>query len=255
MDGIGSSPGPRAHAEAPDGAPESAPGDEEDLEAGGWERRFEADLARVEELEELYRSLGYEVRVRSLVPESFGPQCAGCALTACRRYVELYTRPAPPVPTPAAPPAQTTGSAPHSTGAPTMDSDLLDLIGQLEHEHDEVRAALARLDGLPAGADLTVVTATLGDLAPVLVAGLDQHSAAEDTILFPALGEGLGAAAEAFAAEHVDIRAWRDQLYQAATVAERLAAAAELRELLQAHMEREENMLFPSARDELTMGR
>ena len=136
-----------------------------------------------------------------------------------------------------------------------MDSDLLDLIGQLEHEHDEVRAALARLDGLPAGADLTVVTATLGDLAPVLVAGLDQHSAAEDTILFPALGEGLGAAAEAFAAEHVDIRAWRDQLYQAATVAERLAAAAELRELLQAHMEREENMLFPSARDELTMGR
>ena len=136
-----------------------------------------------------------------------------------------------------------------------MTTDLLHLIGQLEHEHDEVRAALARLGELAADAELAEVTAVVGDLAPVLVAGLDQHSGTEDTVLFPALAEGLGGAAEVFAAEHVDIRAWRDQLYRAATVEERLAAGAELRELLQGHMEREENMLFPSARDVLAVGR
>jgi hypothetical protein len=135
-----------------------------------------------------------------------------------------------------------------------MTTDLVDLIGQLEHEHVEVRAALARVGELPAGADLAVLTATLDEVAAVLVAGLDQHSAAEDTVLFPALGEGLGAVAETFAAEHVDIRAWRDQLYQAATISERLAAGAELRGLLHAHMEREENMLFPSARAVLGAG-
>ncbi len=109
--GVGPSSDLRAEAEASG----PAPGDEGDLEAGGWERRFEVDMARVEELEELYRSLGYEVRVRSVVPESFGPQCAGCALTACSRYVELYTRRAPHTQAPAsAPHTQAPASAPHT---------------------------------------------------------------------------------------------------------------------------------------------
>ena len=82
----------RADACPPLVAPEPAVVGGEDPRAAGWARRFDADSARVEELEELYRSLGYEVWVRALAPESFGPQCAGCALSACSRYVELYTR-------------------------------------------------------------------------------------------------------------------------------------------------------------------
>ncbi|MDA8290759.1 MAG: hypothetical protein M0Z33_03640 [Actinomycetota bacterium] len=66
----------------------------EDLEAAGWVRRFEADTARLEEVVELYISLGCEVTIRALEPQSFAPECAGCALTACARYVEVYTRPA-----------------------------------------------------------------------------------------------------------------------------------------------------------------
>lgn len=68
---------------------------EVDHDASGWERRFEADVARVDELVELYTSLGYEVSTRGLLPEAFAPECAGCALTACARYVEIYTREPP----------------------------------------------------------------------------------------------------------------------------------------------------------------
>ncbi len=89
MHGIGSSTSRRADAAA---APGSDAVGGEDLQAAGWERRFDVDSARVEEIEELYRSAGYEVHVRALAPESFGPECAGCALGACSRYVELYTR-------------------------------------------------------------------------------------------------------------------------------------------------------------------
>ena len=133
-----------------------------------------------------------------------------------------------------------------------MANDLLDLIEQLEQEHRQMRDALAHLAEVPADADLAAVAAALRDLAPVLVAGLDEHSAAEDNTLFPALGEAVGGAAEAFRAEHDDIRSWRDQLYESPSVGDRLRAGAELQELLEAHMDREEAMLFPSARDVLS---
>lgn len=75
-------------AEPRDGGEESP----EELEAAGWQRRFEADAARVDEVVELYTSLGCEVTTRALAPKSFAPECASCALTACSRYVEVYTR-------------------------------------------------------------------------------------------------------------------------------------------------------------------
>lgn len=130
-----------------------------------------------------------------------------------------------------------------------MATDLLSLIDQLELEHRQMRDALAHLGEMPAGADLAAVATALRDLAPVLVAGLDEHSAAEDDVLFPALGAAVGSAAEVFRAEHVDIRAWRDQLFGSSSVDDRLRAGTELRELLEDHMDREEAMLFPSARE------
>lgn len=65
---------------------------EEVLESSGWERRFEADVSRLDELVELYSSLGYEVRTRELLPAAFAPECRDCAVIACNRYVEVYTR-------------------------------------------------------------------------------------------------------------------------------------------------------------------
>jgi hypothetical protein len=63
-----------------------------ELEAEGWQRRFEADTTRARELVELYDDLGYEVTTRQIVPAEIDPECAGCAIVACQRYVALYTR-------------------------------------------------------------------------------------------------------------------------------------------------------------------
>jgi hypothetical protein len=63
-----------------------------ELEAAGWQLRFEADANRAAELIDLYRDLGYEVTTRKIVAQEIGPECAGCAVVACQRYVALYTR-------------------------------------------------------------------------------------------------------------------------------------------------------------------
>jgi len=63
-----------------------------ELESSGWQRRFEADTTRAGELVELYQELGYEVTTCKIAPQEIGPQCAGCAIVACQRYVALYTR-------------------------------------------------------------------------------------------------------------------------------------------------------------------
>ncbi|HEY8883488.1 MAG TPA: hypothetical protein VIM47_08830 [Dermatophilaceae bacterium] len=62
------------------------------LETEGWQRRFEADATRTGELVDLYSDLGYEVTTRKIAPQEIGPQCAGCAIVACERYVALFTR-------------------------------------------------------------------------------------------------------------------------------------------------------------------
>lgn len=63
-----------------------------ELEAAGWQRRFEAEATRAGELVDLYSELSYEVTTRPIVPEEIGADCAGCAVVACQRYVAVYTR-------------------------------------------------------------------------------------------------------------------------------------------------------------------
>jgi hypothetical protein len=63
-----------------------------ELETAGWQRRFEAEATRAAELVDLYADLGYEVTTSEIAPQEIGPDCAGCAIVACQRYVALYTR-------------------------------------------------------------------------------------------------------------------------------------------------------------------
>lgn len=60
--------------------------------AEGWQQRNVSGPDRVQELSELYESLGYEVRIEALSPASFGSTCEGCAVVACTSYVVIYTR-------------------------------------------------------------------------------------------------------------------------------------------------------------------
>ncbi len=58
----------------------------------GWEQRNLCDPTRVDELSELYESLGNEVHTEKLTPQDFGAKCDGCAQIACQSYVLIFTR-------------------------------------------------------------------------------------------------------------------------------------------------------------------
>ncbi len=62
-----------------------------DLEAEGWLRRNVTDPVRAPELESLYKSLGFEVKLQGTMPEQFPGNCEGCA-TSCATKIFVYTR-------------------------------------------------------------------------------------------------------------------------------------------------------------------
>lgn len=61
------------------------------LEAEGWQRRFVAFGARLDESVSLYRALGFEVRLELLTAEDLREECGGCH-AALQLYRILYTR-------------------------------------------------------------------------------------------------------------------------------------------------------------------
>ncbi len=61
------------------------------LVAEGWERRFVTDIRRLEEVTDLYRQLGFEVRTEPIVPEDVGDQCGDCQLVRIQ-FRMVYTR-------------------------------------------------------------------------------------------------------------------------------------------------------------------
>ena len=61
------------------------------LKADGWEYRCNADGRRLQELQDTYQELGYEVRLETLDVSSLCEACGGCkgALTG---FSAIYTR-------------------------------------------------------------------------------------------------------------------------------------------------------------------
>jgi len=68
------------------------PNPDPDLIAQGWVRRSQIDPTRVEEVSELYSSLGHEVRLEQASPEQFADACRACVLSSCESYLVVYTR-------------------------------------------------------------------------------------------------------------------------------------------------------------------
>jgi len=135
-----------------------------------------------------------------------------------------------------------------------VNQELVALIDQFEREHIEVREALARIDIGVGVRDSAAVISALASSSGVLVSGLDGHSSAEDKVLFPGivsdLGEGM---IEVFVEEHVRILALRNQIYLSMEkgVAD-FTGCVDFSELLTSHIDREDAMLFPAARDILS---
>ncbi|MCS7114936.1 MAG: hypothetical protein RMJ15_06685 [Nitrososphaerota archaeon] len=67
---------------------------EAELKRQGWTRRFVADEPRLSEAVELYKSLGYEVRLEPAAFDEAPEMCRKCLM--CRdsdKYKVIYTRP------------------------------------------------------------------------------------------------------------------------------------------------------------------
>lgn len=65
---------------------------EQDLEAQGWVRRFAAAEPRLSEVVDLYKSLGFEVRLEPVVLESLEGECRECLVGWGERYKTVWTK-------------------------------------------------------------------------------------------------------------------------------------------------------------------
>ena len=134
-----------------------------------------------------------------------------------------------------------------------MTKNLLRLIDRLESEHVEVLDAVARLRAAVELQEDVALKAALADGEGALGTALTKHSEVEDEDLFPRIAAMLGdGMVSLFVDEHVRIRALRDQVYERMGQGRAdFNGCAELCDLLTDHMTREDQMLFPSARDVL----
>jgi hypothetical protein len=65
-----------------------------ELERQGWTRRFVTDEPRLSEVVELYKSIGYEVRLEPAVFDQISEECRKCLpYKDCDKYKTIYTRP------------------------------------------------------------------------------------------------------------------------------------------------------------------
>jgi hypothetical protein len=58
----------------------------------GWKYRFVASGQRLQEAQELYAELGFDVRSESIPPEAFPEGCEECQLILMLKFKAIYTR-------------------------------------------------------------------------------------------------------------------------------------------------------------------
>lgn len=63
-----------------------------ELEKQGWQLQFTTDETRLNEMVELYQSLGYEVRLESVCAELPLPECDSCYGKFCDKYKTIFVR-------------------------------------------------------------------------------------------------------------------------------------------------------------------
>lgn len=61
------------------------------LRTNGWQRRFMGTPPRLDEVVELYRELGHEVRVEQVEEQDLADHCRGCRL-ALALFRVVYTK-------------------------------------------------------------------------------------------------------------------------------------------------------------------
>jgi hemerythrin-like domain-containing protein len=126
----------------------------------------------------------------------------------------------------------------------------MDVLTQLSGEHEHLRSYLERIQAAAEAHDDEALQAALHMAHAALTEELDSHIAREEAEAFPAIGEALGEELlEPFRDEHVEARVRRNEVLAAVERGETpYAAALTLCELILNHQQREDLVLFPSAR-------
>lgn len=65
---------------------------EKELKREGWVKQFTTDEPRLSEAIELYKSLGYEVRLEEAVFDKDSEACKACFLVDCGKCKTIYVR-------------------------------------------------------------------------------------------------------------------------------------------------------------------
>ncbi len=126
----------------------------------------------------------------------------------------------------------------------------MDVLTQLSADHEHLSAHLARIKSAAEVGDGSALIASIEAARSALTMELDAHIAIEEGEAFPAIAHVLGEElVSVFRQEHVDIRALREEtLTGAARGAVPRSSCLRLCELILDHQQREDLMLFPSAR-------
>lgn len=131
-----------------------------------------------------------------------------------------------------------------------------DPLVRFEAEHQEALLVLGRLEGaalaLRRGGDAAPYLAATLEAHAFLAGAVRAHNDNEERALFPLLGDDAPTAI--FIEEHQQLRGLEVELARAARQGDAAATAAvalELVELLRAHIAREDDVLFPMARERL----
>ena len=132
-----------------------------------------------------------------------------------------------------------------------MSKENKDVLARLSEEHETLLPLIKDIETAAEARDMHLLLKNLANGREALTAELDAHIALEEDDAFAlieqAMGEGFVAP---FRSEHREIRALRDQVLAGADAGRvPVSLCLQLCDLIQEHMQREDAMLFPSARN------
>ena len=127
------------------------------------------------------------------------------------------------------------------------------ILTMLSDEHDTLLPIIVEIQAAAEVQDETALFAELVASRAALTQELDAHITLEEDVAFSLIEKAISEEiVTPFRTEHAEIRALRDEvLSQADTGVAPFNLCLQLCDLIQAHMQREDLMLFPSARGAL----
>ncbi len=127
------------------------------------------------------------------------------------------------------------------------------VLTRLSDEHDTLLPLIVEIQAAAEAQDKTALIEQLITGRAALTHELDAHITLEEDVAFSIIGQAIGEEIiTPFRDEHTEIRALRDKiLAQADAGVAPFSLSLQLCDLIQAHMQREDMMLFPSAREAL----